>query len=686
MNRKSLKCICTLALVGIISSANLTTVFGAIDKILIQTENESLVQYDRKELQKSQIQKLMGGEGKLYINYMKDLMSGKLLSYHDNKKNDYIDASKVNRAYRVSLMAGDPIKIDEYTASAREDEIYKVKNEIIQKKLNENGNIIEETIKPENKPNEDVNSSIKLERSNDGYYDGDFQVNFDGNIDEKSAENLENYKMQVTRKETGKTENVKLFEVKVRNKKACISTVRHLNLKEGDVVNLNISNVRYENGNNIDNMNITYKKEGNIDPLKSIDEDNCFYMSNYFDEFAIDFNKELLSMENDEYGYNKLSEGIDVVYKDGTKPEIEEINLASAHYGSKSYKNSSIFLKFVEPLKDDVIVTIRKGTVRDKDYQECDNIKIETNMKEQIIDRIKFTNRNTDIMDVLRSLIYVNLIEDKTPFEEYNSLSKINQNIVGNKFLDLIDERKLGYDYFEDLRNISKLLDESLKLCKNDIYNIINVDNAKELTQIMDNLRVEGFYNVEDAYKEKIAIKILNEKNNDLSKIEEILKDELVIIINEKLNEISKYEGKELDEKSLEEFREKFENVKENRQSLTCLGMEWREIQKKLIKNVYELEGDVDFENFKFNLQQDKLGNINYQDNILDNIYSKMSFKYKYGVKIISSDNDIVGIDGIVGRSNKDEVVNLTLDIYRYDDEYTDDKEVVNLKLDLKAN
>lgn len=686
MNRKSLKCICTLALVGIISSANLTTVFGAIDQILIQTKDESLVQYDRKELQKSQIQKLMGGEGKLYKNYMKDLMSGKLLSYHDDVKNDYIDASKVNRAYRVSLMAGDPIKIDEYTATAKEDEIYKVKNEIIQKKLNENGNIIEETIKSENKPNEDVNSSIKLERSNDGFYDGDFQVNFDDDVDEESAENLDNYKMQVTRKETGKTENVKLFEVKVRNKKACISTVRHLNLKDGDVVNLNISNAKYENGNNIDNAKITYKKDGNIDPLKVVDENNYFCMSNSFDEFGIDFNKELLSMESYEYDSNKLLEGIDVIYKDGTRPEVEEINFITAHHGSKSYKNSGIFMKFMGPLKDDVIVTIKKGTLKDKDYQECDDIKIETNMKEEIVDRIKFTHRNTDIMDVLKSLKYINLIEDKTPFEEYNNLSKINQNIVGNKFLDLIDERKLGYDYFEDLRNISKILEEALELSKNDIDNIINADNAEELTKIMDNLRVEGFYNVEENYKEKIAIKILNEKNNDLSKIEEILKDELVIIINEKLNEISKYEGKELDERSLAEFREKFENVKENRQGLTCLGMEWREIQKKLIKNVYELEGDVDFENFKFNLQQDKLGNINYQDNILDNIYSKMSYKYKYTVRISNSDNDIVGIDGIVGKSNRDEVVNLTLDIYRYDDEYTDDKEVVNLRLELKAD
>lgn len=147
MNKKIFKGMSLAAISAVIATTMSTPVFAAVDAIIVKdNKTGNLTEYSLKEIKKSQIEKMMGGEGKLYKSYLNKLNDGKVYSYHDDEINDYVDAAKANKAYRDGLVSGNHIKIDDYTKTASAEAIIVPEGTMVKETIGENGEIVENPI------------------------------------------------------------------------------------------------------------------------------------------------------------------------------------------------------------------------------------------------------------------------------------------------------------------------------------------------------------------------------------------------------------------------------------------------------------------------------------------------------------------------------------------------------------
>lgn len=119
-NKKVVSVLSTAAIGTLIATAVGSTVFAAVDGLVVKNAAGSYLNYDLDALKASVVNDALGQAGaELYKDFDAARTAGSIVSYHDDKVG-FVDAAAVQKAALDSALAGTEFKLDTFTESSKE--------------------------------------------------------------------------------------------------------------------------------------------------------------------------------------------------------------------------------------------------------------------------------------------------------------------------------------------------------------------------------------------------------------------------------------------------------------------------------------------------------------------------------------------------------------------------------------
>ena len=119
-NKKVVSVLSTAAIGTLIATAVGSTVFAAVDGLVVKNAAGSYLNYDLDALKASVVNDALGQAGsELYKDFDVARTAGSIVSYHDNKVG-FVDAAAVQKAALDSALAGTSFALDTFTESSKE--------------------------------------------------------------------------------------------------------------------------------------------------------------------------------------------------------------------------------------------------------------------------------------------------------------------------------------------------------------------------------------------------------------------------------------------------------------------------------------------------------------------------------------------------------------------------------------